>query len=299
MASYNGEKFIGDQLSSFEGQDHHRWHLYVSDDGSTDATRSIVTKFAARRARRNEVRLVEGPRKGFVANFLIALSRAPNADYFALSDQDDIWEEGKLTRALSWFMKVQPGLPALYCGRSRTADIEGRPVGLSTPFMRPPSFANSLVQNIGGGNTMVMNIAARDLIRQAGCEPDVVFHDWWIYQLVSGAGGMVFYDLHPSILYRQHGANLIGDGTSLRSRLGRLNRMMKGEFQTWMERNLGALCQVRHLLTVENRVLLDEFVKLRQRSCFGRVVGIRRLGIERQTWVGNVSLGFAAVLGKL
>ncbi|MCL2715088.1 MAG: glycosyltransferase family 2 protein [Alphaproteobacteria bacterium] len=299
MATYNGERFIADQLASLEAQDHIRWSLYVSDDGSTDRTRSIISKFAAQRLLRNDVQLVDGPGKGFVVNFLTALCGAPDADFYALADQDDIWGEAKLSEAIGSLTKTEPGRPALYCGRSQTADIEGKPIGLSPGYMRPPSFGNALVQNIGAGNTMVMNREARDLVRDAGPHLDVVFHDWWIYQLVSGAGGTVIYDLRPFIRYRQHSGNLVGEGTSLKSRIGRLRQMMKGRLHAWMDRNLGALQQVKHLLTAENERLLEDFIDLRQQWWLGRVSRIHRLGVSRQTWVGNVSLALATALGKL
>jgi glycosyltransferase involved in cell wall biosynthesis len=299
MASYNGEKFIEQQLASFEAQLHRRWCLYVSDDGSSDATRAIVSKFAERVQLTNDVRLVDGPGKGYVSNFLTALCAAPDADFYAVSDQDDIWGEKKLERALSCLAEIAPDKPALYCARTQIADIEGRPTGLSPAFMRRPGFANALVQSIGGGNTMVMNRAARNLLRQAGPHLDVVSHDWWSYQLVSGAGGEIIYDLQPNILYRQHGSNLIGENGSLFARLTRINLLLEGRFKSWMDRNLGALNQVRHLLTPENQALLDRLIGLRRQSFLHRVVGIRRLGIERQTWAGNVSLMLAAALGKL
>ena len=298
MASYNGERFLEHQLASFEAQLHQRWCLYVSDDGSTDATRRTVSKFGERVQHRNEVRLVDGPRKGFVSNFLTAICQAPNADYYAIADQDDIWGEKKLSRALNFLVDIASNRPALYCARTETADIEGRPVGLSPPFKRRPCFANALVQSIAGGNTMVMNRTAQELLRQAGPQLDVVSHDWWIYLIVSGAGGEVIYDLQPNILYRQHAANLVGANTGLLARSSRLNLLLKGRFRSWMDRNLGALDQVRHLLTPENRALLDALINLRKRSSFGRVVGIHRLGIERQTWAGNASLTLAAALGK-
>jgi len=257
-----------------------------------------VAEFAGRREGFNEVRLVDGPRKGFVANFLTAICGGPEADFYAIADQDDVWGTGKLTRALAWLAKIETEKPALYCGRTQTADIEGNPIGLSPAFKRPPCFANALVQSIGGGNTMVMNRAARELICKAGSELSVVSHDWWIYQLVSGAGGTVLYDLQPSILYRQHGQNLVGESTSSKARLLRLGQMLRGRLQLWMDINLQALLQVKHLLTEENRDLLDELINLRQQSCVRRLVGIRKLRLERQTWFGNAGLALAAILGK-
>ena len=115
----------------------------------------------------------------------------------------------------------------LYCGRTRTVDEDGRVVGFSPQFSRPPCFANALVHNIAGGNTMVMNDSARQLILEAGVV-DVVAHDWWTYLMVSGAGGRVIYDDEPTVDYRQHDDNQVGANMGISARLGRYLRVMGG-----------------------------------------------------------------------
>ena len=299
MCTFNGERFIEGQLHSFVAQECVDWTLYVSDDGSTDATLEILRKFRDRVRKSNEVSISDGSRKGFAANFLTAICSAPASDFYAISDQDDIWQPHKLKRAVSCLNRIPRGKPALYCARTRIADVNGQEVGLSPLFLRHPSFANALVQNIGGGNTMVMNGAARELVRKAGPNVEIVVHDWWLYQLVSGAGGEVMYDPEPHTLYRQHGSNLIGENSSCSAQFSRLGQLMGGSFKEWMDRNLVALDRVRHLLTAENRNLLDDLIALRGRSFWQRVLGLRKLGIERQTLVGNISLTLATALGKL
>jgi glycosyltransferase involved in cell wall biosynthesis len=298
LCTYDGEDFLAEQLNSFAAQTHTNWRLYVSDDGSTDGTHDILQRFSGRPHAGNDVALADGPGKGFAANFLTAICQAPVSDFYAISDQDDIWQPRKLERALAYLSCIPATRPALYCGRSRIADASGRPVGLSPLFARPPSFANALVQNIGGGNTMVMNHAARELLREAGTNVDVVSHDWWIYQLISGAGGRIIYDSEPHILYRQHPNNLVGENNSLPARLKRVDLLLKGLFKSWMDRNLSALEAVRHLLTPDNQQLLDALIKVRRAPFHQRIVRIRKLGIERQTLAGNFSLLVATALGK-
>src|SRR5262249_21670001 len=143
------------------------------------------------------VTLREGPRLGVTANFLsLAADPTIDAEYFALSDQDDVWHADKLSRAVAWLAGRPHATPALYCGRTALMTEDGRCYQLSPLFRRPPGFRNALVQNIGGGNTMVFNRAAKKLVETAGRQP-VVVHDWWIYQLISAAGGDVFYDRNP------------------------------------------------------------------------------------------------------
>src|SRR5690606_39349450 len=113
-------------------------------------------------------------------------------------------------------------VPALQCAPGRLAHGAGREPGRSDLLSRPPSFANALMQNITGGNTMVFNDAARQLLLEVPATQPLVIHDWWTYIVVSAVGGAICFDPYPSVRYRQHGANLIGmsvEGPSWSSRI--------------------------------------------------------------------------------
>ena len=298
MCTYNGAKFLEEQLQSFLVQSHTDWRLYVSDDGSADGTVGLLHGFRESVGNTHQIDLVSSTRRGISANFLKAICDAPLSDFCAISDQDDIWQPNKLKRALERLAQTCPGRPALYCARTRIVDVRGRELRLSPLFTRHPCFANALVQNIAGGNTMVMNRAAHELVRRAGADLDVVAHDWWLYQLISGAGGEVIYDTEPHTLYRQHGGNAVGENSSVSARIKRSKDLMNGVFKSWMDRNLFALERVKDLLTIDNQRLLSHLVVLRQQSIGRRVSGIRKLGIRRQTLLGDISLTVAAALGR-
>jgi glycosyltransferase involved in cell wall biosynthesis len=213
LCAYNGEKFLSKQMDSFLAQSHENWELWIADDGSTDATLDIIDLY---RGRGRAITVLGGPRKGASFNFLNLL-RAPglDADYFAWSDQDDVWLQDKLSRAVTTLENAGFGSgersapPAVYAGRTELIDAEERHIAFSPLFRKKPGFANALCQNIGGGNTMVFNRAARNLLSE-GDVPKVVAHDWWAYMLVTGAGGSMLYDPEPTLRYRQHGGNLVG-----------------------------------------------------------------------------------------
>jgi glycosyltransferase involved in cell wall biosynthesis len=304
MATWNGAAFLDAQLASIAAQTHGTWTLTASDDGSCDATHTMLAQFA--RARPDgQVRVRSGPRRGSTANFLSMLAEGPGAaEVVALSDQDDIWLPEKLARAVRALAACDPARPALYGARTVIADRSGRATGLSPRFRRPPCFGNALVQSLAGGNTMAMNHAAARLAEHAaraataaGCEP--ACHDWWLYQLVSGAGGQVIYDPEPVLLYRQHGANQIGANGSTVARLRRIRMLLAGRFARWTDMNLAALAPVADCLTEDARRRIAALQDVRARRGLQAVAALAGAGLARQTTGGSLSLALAAAIGRL
>ncbi|TGD74096.1 glycosyltransferase family 2 protein [Mangrovimicrobium sediminis] len=298
LCTFNGGRYLQEQLESLSRQTHPRWTLYPADDGSSDATLSILEQWSpAGPAVVKPVRT--GPGRGHAANFLSLLcAQDVCGDYFAYADQDDVWDADKLARALQRLTAVPASLPALYCARTRSIDSHGEVCGESPLFSRPPAFANALLQNIGGGNTMLMNAAARELLLAAG-PVDVVSHDWWTYLLVTGAGGEVIYDPQPCLSYRQHGDNAVGDARGLGARLRRYRGFLRGRNAGWYERNLSALRANIELLTPRNRELLQQFEKLRCSHLPGRIGALRASGVYAQTTSGQLGLYAATLLKKI
>ena len=297
LCTYNGARFLSAQLATIERQSHTNWRLIVSDDGSTDETLAIIRNFARRVPQSVELR--EGPQRGPCANFLgLAADPSITGDYFAFSDQDDVWHEDKLARALNWLEKVPTIVPAVYGARTRLICAEGSPIGHSPRFSKPPSFSNALVQSIAGANTMVFNVATKRLFNEAG-PVDAISHDWWAYQLVSGSSGLVHYDPEPHLDYRQHSGNRIGCNRGLRAQWKRFRMVLDGGFKVWNETNLAALQRCRHLLTDDARALLDTYDTVRTGSLPVRLKALLNSGIRRQTLVGNLALLTAVVLKKL
>jgi glycosyltransferase involved in cell wall biosynthesis len=298
LATKDGAAFLSDQLRSFANQSHTNWFVVVSDDGSRDATCEMIERFATQHPQR--VLRRAGPRKGVAANFLsLAADPSIKADFYAFSDQDDVWHADKLSRALTRLATVAIGTPALYCGRTDLMTEDGRCYGLSPLFRRRPSFRNALVQNLGGGNTMVFNRATKQLVAAAGVQ-EVVLHDWWLYLLVTAAGGSVFYDPQPTVKYRQHGANVIGSNRGRRAGLLRIQLMLGGRFRRWNETNIAALQRIpAHLMTAEHRRILKVFAEARTARLPRRLVRLWQSGVYRQRLLGNLGIWAAAVLNRL
>ena len=298
MCTKNGAKFLAQQLKSIADQSHTNWTLFVSDDGSSDETVGIVARFAREFSQRVVSRL--GPGKGVCANFLsLATDPSIDADYFAFSDQDDIWHKDKLERAINWLATVPDQIPGMYCGRTELVTADGQSYGLSPLFTRAPAFQNALVQSLGGGNTMVFNRAAKKMLEDAG-RIEVVLHDWWLYQLVSAAGGAIRYDPQPTIKYRQHPNSLIGSNLGWRARIVRIRMTFSGRFRDWNRTNIAALERVPpHLIAPQNRSILKLFAQARTATLFKRLVYFKRSGVYRQTLLGNIGLFVAAIIKRV
>lgn len=297
MALYQGERHLREQLDSIAVQTA-PWRLVVGDDGSRDAGPRIVQDFAHDWPGRVELRV--GPRRGAAANFMALLAGLPEAPGFAaLADQDDVWHPDKLSRALV-ALESCGDHPTLYCSRVRICDEALQPLGLSRLPVSPPSFRHALVQNLVQGNTVVLNRAAASLARAAAQGAGkVTMHDWWLYQLVIGAGGRVIHDPEPSLLYRQHGANVVGANDGAGARLASLKRMLKGRHRDWSRMNLREMQRLRDRLTPENRHVLDDFAALTGPSTLRRLRALRHGGFYRQGRLSQAALWLAAALGRV
>lgn len=299
LGTYNGQHHLAEQLDSYAAQTHSNWKVWASDDGSADSTRTVLEAYRQRWPS-DRLFIYKGPGEGFVANFLSLVCKADiNANYYAFSDQDDVWNADKLECALRWLNTIPENTPALYCSRTILVDAANNEIGFSPQFSKPPSFANAITQNIASGNTMVLNRAARALLYEAGPSVTVAAHDWWTYMVVTGCGGQVFFDQKPSLRYRQHEKNLIGNNASWKARLERIRMLYQGRSRQWSEENIAALSIIKHHLTPENRKTLDEFVKTREAKLIPRIIHLKRSGVYRQTTLGNLGLIAAVIIKKI
>ncbi|MBO4329517.1 MAG: glycosyltransferase [Rhodocyclaceae bacterium] len=299
LCSFQGERWLPEQLESLRAQTHGDWTLTVSDDGSTDATAQIVRDFAARVPQ--PVRLTQGPQRGHAANFLAltaSLAHAAPAPYYAWCDQDDVWYPDHLARALDALRAQDAARPALYCSRTRWVSEDGQTMGLSPDWQRPAGFRHALAQCLAGGNTMVFNEAARQLLLRTGAA-EVSSHDWWLYLLVTGCGGQLVFDRTPGLDYRQHPHNLMGHNRGWRAQWARARKLLQGEYGRWVVENLHALhTRARDWLTAENARLLDAARQWQAPSLRARWQGWRQSGAYRQTALGQLGLLFAVLSGS-
>lgn len=253
MSTYRGERFVDEQVSSILSQLPPDGWLLVRDDGSDDRTVERIKAIADPR-----IRLTEGRNVGFAHSFFLLLASVPSdAECVMLADQDDVWLPGKIDKTYA-ALQGRTG-PALYFSRLRLVDEALQPLGLTAGWPRGPSFTNALAENIVTGCTIGLNRPAVSLVLQLGDPAKLRFHDWWIYLVVS-AFGEVIADPAPSMLYRQHGGNVVGRGSGWRRYLVNLRFLRKA---SWVHIMFSQLENFRAVfgasLTSEQRALLDRY----------------------------------------
>lgn len=299
LCTFNGGRFLAQQIESFLGQTFRNWTLFVSDDGSTDSTVSILRSYQKHLGFERLV-IFEGPQRGFAENFMSLVRRVPGKfSFYAFSDQDDVWHNDKLANAVNALAVTDSNKPALYCSRTRLVDEGLQPIGYSPAFRRPPAFRNALVQSLAGSNTMLLNPSALILLSKVPKNSVIVAHDWLAYILVTACNGTVVYDLAPSLDYRQHQDNVIGANSNLRSRIRRLQKTLSGRFSEWSSANIQILNYLRAEMTDENIKVLDQFKTARMASLPRRVICLFKSGVYRQTFGGTLSLILAVLLKKI
>jgi glycosyltransferase involved in cell wall biosynthesis len=296
LGYYNGEQYIIPQVRSILDQCHSNIALFIFDDHSVNPMQKQALNLS--KDERKKVTIIRRKENlGFQLNFLQGLQEVPDHfDFYAFSDQDDIWYPDKLKRAISLLKMSNFLQPLLYCARTEVCDHTAeQSLGLSRLVTVNPTFNNALVQNLAGGNTMVMNKAAQTLIGTASYRAAPVSHDWWCYQLITGAGGRVIYDPNLCLKYRQHDSNLVGSNLGLRQQLLRAKSLMSGRYRDWNDRNIAALTENIKLLSEGNRQTLKTFQVVRAASLIIRLSAIITMKIVRQAPVDN----FGLLLGVL
>ncbi|WP_411959325.1 glycosyltransferase family 2 protein [Pseudomonas sp. s4] len=299
LSTYNGEEFLNEQLDSLAQQTHKNWTIYASDDGSNDSTTRILASYR-QRIGEDRLHIFEGPQLGFAANFLSLVRREEiQASYFAFCDQDDIWAPRRLESGITWMNNLPQDRPGLYCSRTSLIDASGAPIGSSPLFTKRPCFKNALVQSIAGGNTMLLNNAARDLLKKTSIDTKIISHDWWAYILITGCGGDVHYSNEPTIYYRQHDRNIIGSNIDIKDRIARFRKLLLGSFREWNNANLSAISSLKSELTQDNLRTLDLFEKSRQANLFNRLYLLQQSGVHRQNILDTLGLVVATILKRL
>lgn len=217
MATYNGEKFLSQQIDSILNQSYNDWKLFISDDCSTDGTLEVVNRYITEYPDKI-ILLSTGQRFGGAKeNFIYLFNHCPDADYYMFTDQDDVWLENKITLFVDKYKEVQQrkNIGILIYSDLKVVDTELNVISESfinyACLKLPRKYLNSkvLVANYIPGCVMFFD---DELRKQIGLLPqECGLHDWWLTLYASFFGEIYFIDKSLN-LYRQHELNQVGAG---------------------------------------------------------------------------------------
>lgn len=215
LASYNGEKYIGEQLDSVLKQDFEDFKLTIRDDASADRTADIVRRYEKRFPGKISFS-VNRENSGCAGANFFSMLKAVKGDYVMFCDQDDVWFPDKASKSLKKMLAAEAEFgreTPLLLHTDLTVTDESLRVKAKSLFayqrLNPHGAALNklLVQNVATGCTFMLNRALAD--RLTHTPQSVPVHDWWIALYAACCGRLVLLD-EPTLFYRQHGANTCG-----------------------------------------------------------------------------------------
>lgn len=207
MSTYNGARYLDEQLESIWKQKSVDIKLIVRDDGSMDSTLKILEKHKANHP--EMVFFSDGKRMGPCKSFLNLISRSNDTDYYALADQDDIWDQDKLISAIKMIRELPSNKPALYYANQRLVDNNGSFIRIShvRPMISGGKYS-CLSDTLATGCTVLYNKPLADIAARVKPD-DFSMHDTWLY-VTASLFGYTIYDFKPHMSYRVHTSNAIG-----------------------------------------------------------------------------------------
>lgn len=298
LSTYNGEKYLDDQLESLCNQVGVDLKILIRDDGSTDSTHEVIKRW--REKFPNMFDFLQGKNVGFAMSFTyllqVAIEKYPDVEYYAFCDQDDVWLPDKIKVAVERLKEDEMSdIPVTYCSNTTQVDEELNKIRLSwKPGKVCLTKERSMIQSYAVGCTMVFNKKAAD-IYVSHVPRDLRVHDFLMFQLCMFLG-KVIYDDTPHILYRQHHNNSIGRPGFL----GRCRKRMKGHYKqrTLEIQNYYFLEAYKDLLAISDIETLSIIVFYR-RNIFTRLSLLFNRKIRYDTFESNFFYMLKILIGKV
>ena len=298
MSTYNGQMYLREQLDSILHQEGIDVSVLVRDDGSKDKTLEILTQYAEEHT---NVEIIKGRNIGFANSFMILLYKAnkyENIEYFALSDQDDVWYPDKLSSAIKKLAETDSSKMRLYFSNTLAVDENLNPLFRThrESTLRLDKEA-SLVRYFILGCTMVFDKKVVNFISTHKPVMQIMMHDLWIHQTCAFFGTIV-YDDTPRIMYRQHSSNSAGVSFTIHARMNRLKRSLYS-YQRRHFRELNAqniLVTYDDILNEKDKSMVSLIADYRK-SLRSRLQLLMNKNINMGTTLSNIAIRIRILLG--
>lgn len=257
MSTYNGEKYLREQLDSLINQKLLPTKILIRDDGSKDETVNILEEYSSRY---NFIEYYCGKNIGPAKSFFELINKEDDYDYYSLCDQDDVWFEDKLSSAIELLDKEDNNIPLLYAGRFVLTDSDLNPLNSKVSKLYSFSdFAHSLIYHTAPGCTFVFNKHARNKVVKYDVNSEYcLIHDAIIHKVVTMFGKMIL-DETSHMYYRQHSNNAIGlTANKPKEFIQRVSNFIKGDIRNYRSNTAKSLLNVYgQECSKENKELLE------------------------------------------
>ena len=265
MSTYNGEKYIEQQIKSILAQEDVDVTLYIRDDGSFDNTVYCIKKFQDK-----NINIIIGDNKGPCNSFLELVNLVDDTyDYYAFSDQDDIWLPQKIKNSIDLIEKINVSEEScLYYSNQTFVNEDFVEMDITKKNRRRYSFKFSLIRSNFPGCTMLFNKKTMLIMKQYKAKNQIM-HDQYVFQIVSGCGGTIIYDSNSYIKYRLHGTNVSNYSSSMVKRIKKLVKDYK-EPQKRSDALIELYSNYGTLMTAENKKILKEYAFYKYKNLFKR-----------------------------
>jgi len=293
LSSFNGQNYIRQQLDSILNQKGVQVYCTVRDDGSTDNTKAILQEYLENY---NNIEVVFGKNVGYKASFMQLVEMSSDHDFFAFSDQDDVWKDSKLLEATIQMGKHSEDLVLMYCSNCTVVDEELKYIYTlhSKDNIVPCSKTNALVQGFAHGCTMVFNKNARNLVNKYKPKYEYA-HDFWIPLLIIFTG-QIIYDKQSHILYRKHTDNVFGSQSTMEKIYKhRIKQFSKGCFYSELINEI--LSGYGDLLKSEDYQMLKDISDYRS-SLRKKLKVLFNDQLKRNTFKGTLFLKISIILSR-
>jgi len=278
LATYNGEKYLGEMLQSLEDQTYENFTVYIHDDGSTDGTISMLQTWIDEHQAdtKKQYVLLEGAKTGSAkANFMWMLSQV-ESDYYMFADQDDVWLPNKVERSVIALSKLDNGklYPACIFSDMYVVDkdlniIDESFIQYLGRDVNNVDYTQILIDNPGAGCTYCFDKKLRDMAITLTDVSSIPMHDHFILALAAASGRVQGID-EPLLYYRQTGYNEMGavTETKLQKVARNLKDLLNGSFKA---KKMAFIAEAKNLAWVilsidgineDVKPVLEEFINI-------------------------------------
>lgn len=295
LATYNAEKYIGEQIESILNQTYQEYIIFIHDDGSSDKTMKILYDY--KKQYPDKIIILEGKASGGARNNFFYLMKKVEARYYMFSDQDDVWLPNKIKvthdrmqKLVQEYSNMKPLLV------STDLKVVNEELNILSESMRDYSkiqmgkqisLNKLLIQNYAVGCTLMFNRRLRDLAVES-YNSRIVMHDWWLAMIAQVMGIYENMDC-ATILYRQHRDNSVGaSNVNISYSIGKLGNL-KDKVEVINQTRLQAYSFCKKFPEVDNKMLFN-YARLGRKNKLYRMYFHIRYGINKQGLLRKIGI---------